>query len=374
MQNLISESNQNQILPQLSLLSQGKNNYLETIFDNMIEGCQVIGFDFRYLYANKSVAKQGQSTKEKLLGHTMMEMYPGIEKTELFKNLQRCMSERIFISIENEFKFPDGSKGWFELRMEPVPVGVLIFSIDITEHKAIDQAKSEFISVASHALRTPLGISKWYLEVMREKKYVKISPETADRYINEVYDNNERILSLVRNLLSVSRIDQGHIKNDPQLVDILSIIKKAIKNMHALAEKNEVSLSLKLKIEEVPHLFIDPTHLEVVIENLVSNAIYYNVPSGKVEIIIDKEKENLLLDIKDTGIGIPDNEKKKIFTRFFRGQKALTKNTEGSGLGLSVTKSYVESWGGTITVRSGKEKGCTFSIKIPLQKKGKGEI
>jgi len=123
-------------------LRASQERYRGTL-DNMLEGCQIIGFDWRYLYVNDAVAKHGRHTKEELLGHTMMEMYPGIENTEMFAELRSCMEKRTFHRMENEFTFPDGSKGWFELSMEPMAEGVLVLSSDITERKRVEEALRE---------------------------------------------------------------------------------------------------------------------------------------------------------------------------------------------------------------------------------------
>lgn len=105
------------------------------VFDNMIEGVQVIDRNWQYVYVNNAVAEHGKTTREKLLGQSMIAMYPGIEKTEMFRLLQRCMQEREGHKIINKFDFPDGSCGYFELRIQPVPEGVLVLSVDITEQK-----------------------------------------------------------------------------------------------------------------------------------------------------------------------------------------------------------------------------------------------
>jgi PAS domain S-box-containing protein len=109
------------------------------LLDAMLEGCQVIGFDWRYLYVNEAVAQHGHQEKEALVGHTMMDVYPGIENTELFSVLRRCMNERIPQHMQNEFAYPDGTKGWFELSIQPVPEGIFILSIDISEHKHAEE-------------------------------------------------------------------------------------------------------------------------------------------------------------------------------------------------------------------------------------------
>lgn len=115
--------------------------YLDnSILDSLLEGFQLIDFSWRYIYVNETVAKQGRSTKNDLLGQTMMEKYPGIEKTEMFSSLQECMKERISKRIENEFYYQDGTKGWFELHIEPVSEGLFILSMDISERKRAEEA------------------------------------------------------------------------------------------------------------------------------------------------------------------------------------------------------------------------------------------
>ena len=113
-------------------------NRLQISLDSMIEGCQIIDYDWRYVYVNEAAAKQGRKTKEELLGYSMMQVYPGIDRTEMFSHLRNCMTNRVPHQMDNEFTFPDGSKGWFELHIDPVPEGVLILSMDITKNKEIE--------------------------------------------------------------------------------------------------------------------------------------------------------------------------------------------------------------------------------------------
>ncbi len=119
-------------------------NRLQISLDSMIEGCQIIDYDWRYVYVNEAVAKQGRKTKEDLLGYTMMQVYPGIDRTEMFSHLRNCMTNRVPHQMDNEFTFPDGSKGWFELHIEPVPEGVLILSLDITKNKEIEEELNKY--------------------------------------------------------------------------------------------------------------------------------------------------------------------------------------------------------------------------------------
>lgn len=132
--------------------------------DNMLEGCQIIGFDWRYLYVNDTAAQHGQQKKVEMLGFTMMERYPGIEKTEMFDVLQHCMQERIIEHLENKFSYPDGTTAWFELRIQPVPDGIVIFSLDITERKRTETAEHEQRLLAE-TLRDSLALLTTSLDV-----------------------------------------------------------------------------------------------------------------------------------------------------------------------------------------------------------------
>jgi PAS domain S-box-containing protein len=124
--------------------SKEVENRLQLSLDHMIEGCQIIDYDYRYVYVNAIAAKQGRKTKEELLGYTMMQVYPGIDKTEMFNHLRNCMTNRVPHQLDNEFSFPDGSKGWFELHIEPVPEGILILSMDITKNKEVETELNKY--------------------------------------------------------------------------------------------------------------------------------------------------------------------------------------------------------------------------------------
>lgn len=247
-------------------------------------------------------------------------------------------------------------------------IGAIDTFHDITREREVDKAKSEFVSIASHQLRTPLGIIKWYLEVLEEDSHYKKLPKTTQGYITEIYKNNERVLSLMRELLSVSRIDQGQIKNVPKPVDLIQIVNRIVERMQVLATKKKVALSLNIPDQKIPTINIDIIRFQEVIENLIVNAIEYTKASGSVRVNIEKQGNTLIIMIKDTGIGISTKDQKRLFTRFFRSEKAIGFNPEGSGLGLYVAKAYVEAWGGKISTTSVEGKGTTFTISLPIIK------
>ncbi|MFI5265166.1 MAG: sensor histidine kinase [Candidatus Levyibacteriota bacterium] len=248
-------------------------------------------------------------------------------------------------------------------------LGAIAVFRNITKEKEVDRMKTEFISLASHQLRTPLGIMKWYLEALTKDVWLKKAPQTVQDYIEQLRKSNERVLNLVHDMLSISRIDSGKVKNTPQPINIPAVIQDIIKQLQIVARKKNVDLSIVIKPKSLPKISIDTLQFHEVIENLVANAIEYNATGGKVDVIVDVVKNSLTVTVQDTGIGISQQDQKKLFTRFFRSEKAVSQNPEGSGLGLYVVKSYVESWGGNITVASVEGKSSAFTINLPIAKK-----
>jgi len=202
-------------------------NRLQTSLDSMIEGYQIIDYDWRYVYVNVEAAKQGRKTKEELLGYTMMQVYPGIENTEVFGYLRRCMTDRTPHQLENEFRFPDGSKGWFELRVEPIPTGILIFSLDITERKK-----------AEDALRKSEGeYSSLFVNMMDGFAYCQMIFDEKDKPIDFIYlqinDAFERITGLKRENVVGKKVTEaipGTEKANPELFDIYGRVALTGKN------------------------------------------------------------------------------------------------------------------------------------------------
>ena len=243
------------------------------------------------------------------------------------------------------------------------PVRIVGSLVDITKQKELERAKDEFISVASHQLRTPLGSIRWNLELLTDK--INTLPKASGEYIQEAYKSTLRMLGLVGDLLSVARIEQNRVQDMPQQTDLVEIIMMAISEMEPIARQNNIridSTSLKHKKAQI---MIDPKRFREVIQNLLSNAVKYSRPNGKVWLSLEYKAEDIVIIVADDGLGIPSEEQGNLFTKFFRAKNVLATDTEGSGLGLFVVKSYVEQWGGRIWLESEANKGTTFFISIP---------
>ncbi len=210
---------------------------------------------------------------------------------------------------------------------------------------------------------------KWYLEALGNEDYFKKAPQITRAYFDEIYKSNERVLSLVRELLSVSRIDQGRVKNVPKSADLIQIVTDVVAQMQIVASKKGVILKLTIQDQKIPPISLDILRFHEVIGNLIANAIEFTTATGSVEVTVMKVGDLITISVKDTGIGISEADQKKLFSKFFRSQKAVSLNPEGSGLGLYLVKSYVEGWGGKITVESAEGKGSIFIVSLPIFKK-----
>jgi signal transduction histidine kinase len=237
---------------------------------------------------------------------------------------------------------------------------------DLTREKAIDQIKSEFISIAAHQLRTPLSAIKWILKMVLDEDSGKLNEEQRE-LLDKGYKSNERIIGLVNDLLSVSRIEEGRFGYNFDMCDLQEIIDIVKDNTKNLIKKNSQSFKIT-KPSNLPKAYIDKERILLVLQNLVDNAIKYTPEFGKIEIIIKKQDDKFLkVSIKDNGVGIPEKDKVKLFTKFFRATNVMRMQTEGSGLGLFIAKNIIEEHKGRIYIESEEGKGTKINFTLPLK-------
>jgi signal transduction histidine kinase len=187
--------------------------------------------------------------------------------------------------------------------------------------------------------------------------------EIAD-YVQEAYKSTARMLALVSDLLSVARIEQNRVQDIPVKTNLVPIILAAADEMKPLAIQEKVKIKSEQLKKKTVEAVIDPKLFREVIQNLLSNAVKYS-PAGVVTLTIEPKAKDVVIGVADTGVGIPIEDQPNLFSKFFRASNVTTTNTEGSGLGLFVVKSYVDSWGGKIWFVSEAEKGTTFYVSIP---------
>ncbi len=363
------------------------------VFDDLLEGVQVINKEWQYVYVNHALANHGKTTKEQLLGKTMMEAYPGIENTKMFSVLKKCMLKQISERLINEFDFPDGSKGYFELRMQPVPDGILILSIDITQEKRLEielknlnkhlkdnvvertkelvralekekelnVLKSRFVSIASHEFKTPLGAIKISVDVL--ENYNEPIPEhTAQR--KEVYgyikSSVKSMFEILDEYLTLDKIENNRLDSYVQVFDYKELISSEIERMRIICKENQ---KISYNHSGLVSIRTDKQLVKSIFTNLLSNAIKYS--DANVEVSSGTTRKYIVLKVVDKGIGVPLKDRRKLFQKFYRASN--TNDIQGTGLGLNIVKRYVDLLDGKIEFKSELNKGTTFQIKIPVQ-------
>jgi len=228
-----------------------------------------------------------------------------------------------------------------------------------------NRLKSEFVSVVSHQLRSPLSNLKWATELLMSGKITKVS-EKQSEYFKILKENNDRMQNLISDLLTVSRIEQGRLPLQKKEISLLDLVKEIIKGLDVFAKASNVEVVFQPK-DSLPKVLADPSQARLVIENILDNAIRYTKEKGKVEVTLTKKGKNLYFEVKDKGVGIPQEEQKYIFQKFFRSENVLRHQTEGSGLGLYIAKSIIEKSGGKIGFRSQENVGSTFWFSLPIK-------
>ncbi len=225
--------------------------------------------------------------------------------------------------------------------------------------------KSEFISVVSHQLRSPLSNLRWAIELLMSGRLGRIE-EKQTEYFRILKENSARMEELVSDLLIVSRIETAKLPLKKAEFPLENLVRELIKEFEPFAQASNVKVELKSE-EDLPKILADPSQIRLVVENLLDNAIRYIKDRGKVLIKLEKKGPNLYFEIKDNGVGIPKEDQKYIFQKFFRAGNILRYQTQGSGLGLYITKAIIERSGGKIGFKSEENKGSTFWFTLPIK-------
>jgi len=247
-----------------------------------------------------------------------------------------------------------------------IDLGVMKIFYNLTREKMIDKLKSEFISIAAHQLRTPLSAIKWVIKMILDGDTGKLNQE-QQKLLFKGYQSNERIINLVNDMLNVSRIEEGRFGYSFKSEDFFKTLKFYIDSLENLIKQKSIKLTVE-KTSKLPNVYMDKQKMGLVLQNLLENAVKYTPEFGKITITLEAGKKFLKVKIKDNGVGIPEKDKAKLFSKFFRAENVVRMQTEGSGLGLFIAKNVIKKHGGEITLESKEGNGTEFIFTLPLQK------
>jgi PAS domain S-box-containing protein len=388
-------------------LKKSEHRYRTTL-DNMLEGCQLIGFDWRYLYLNRTAAIQNRRPNEEMLGRTMQEMWPGIENTPVFRMMQRCMEERVSLHDEVEFAFSDGHSGWFDTRTQAVPDGIFVLSVDITDRKraelslrnlnenleikvrerteelqaatvraeAADRIKSAFLATMSHELRTPLNSIIGFTGIVLQGLAGPLTAEQT-KQLGMVKSSSRHLLDLINDVLDISKIEAGQLEVRSESFDLHAVIARVTASVQPFVAKKQLTLTTEIS-PTLGNMVSDQRRLEQILINLLNNAIKFT-DRGRITLTVEPQADYRSLPdstsctairfrISDTGIGIKPDDLALLFLPFRQIDTGLQRQHEGTGLGLAICRRLTTLLGGEISAKSVWSQGSEFTVILPVQR------
>jgi signal transduction histidine kinase len=248
------------------------------------------------------------------------------------------------------------------------PLGAIEVFRDITLEQEVDRMKSEFISLASHQLRTPLSAIKTYSHMLSDGFMGSLNAPQK-KALNTIIGASNRMNELISTLLNITRIESGTIAVTPKLQSIAKTVDELMPELSLMANSKSVALSMETRGKGSATIKTDPLIVKEIVTNLVSNAIKYTPEGGEVKIILRPRRANVLIQVSDSGWGIPKEFQDQVFSKFFRAQNIVKRETTGTGLGLYLVKGLVDALGGDIWFESNEDEGTTFYFTLPRAKR-----
>lgn len=339
--------------------------------ENVSDQIVITDADGMVLYANKAAEKITGFPREEIVGTKAGVKWGKLMENELYERLWReIKGEKI--SFEGEFnnRRKSGEQYTAEAKISPIldnDDNVIFFvgiERDVTKLREVDRMKTEFIALASHQLRTPLSAIKWFLEMLMVGDVGVLSGEQM-KVLSNVNESNERMIELVNTLLDVSRIESGKLVVDPKPTDIRVLLNGLLSELESsLRDKNQ-TVSVEFP-PDLPEITLDPKLIRQVYMNYLTNAVKYSPPGSTIQLKISTQNNEIISEVKDEGYGIPPADRERMFQKFFRAKNITKQVADGSGLGLYLVKSIVESSGGRVWFETVEGKGTSFYFSIPF--------
>ena len=356
-------------------LAEHERKKSESIIANLTDGLVMLSRDKNIIMVNPKAEEYLGVGEEKILGKKaddkeLLQKYPRLKHFFAWfpkdsKDQKKVKKEQVELNSDNKEFFNIYTT--YVLDQHGKTLGIVKTFHDVTREKLIEQMKTEFISIASHQLRTPLAGFKWFIELLLKERVGELSKEQREM-LEKMEDNNESLISLVEHLLNISRIEQGRMDFKFEKHDITSAIEKEVRLLEPKAQEKDINLEFEEPSDKIPEFKFDGEKMSFVIQNLIDNAIKYTKNGGRVIISVKKGRGNkVVFRVKDSGIGIDKESQKRVFSKFFRSDEAKVMATQGTGLGLNIAKNVIDKHKGKIWFDSDPGKGTTFSFEIPTR-------
>jgi PAS domain S-box-containing protein len=363
----------------------------DIIVQSLTEGIITTDADGTVVFINRAAEKMLGWDKNELVGKPFVEKVPMLTTTGTIippteRPLYQSLQSNKAIDARVIYRRKDGKHLPIALTETPIAVkGKVVGSIgtlrDIRDEENMMRAKSEFVTLASHQLRTPISAISWMSELLLGGDAGTLSTE-QQKYISDIYRSNQRMAALVGEMLIVSSLDLQSLPVNPEKADLVELATAVVKEYSHLLEHKKQTLDERYAAT-LPKLYCDPEIVKLILRNLLSNAHKYTPSGGRITLTIAVDhgltlqhdsKGSVVMTITDTGYGIPHEAQNKIFTKFFRAENITNKDTDGTGLGLYVVKALLTYVGGSTSFTSQEGKGTTFKVVLPLEGMKKHDV
>ncbi len=360
---------------------QQKNDldpYLNMVIENITNGVLVFDKNKKIIVTNPAMRKIIQLKNKKVTLFDFIKIFKGViqligekkREIDISKDINKVLSS-VKIVYYKETQLKDR---FFEIFIVPIQnhrkkvLGGAIILHNITTIKKLEKMRTDFVSVASHQLRTPLTAMKLFGELIISKGFKKLDARQKE-YLEYLFQSTHQMIELVNDLLNVSLIEAGKLKIEPKPTQMEHLIQKTINEIMPIVKDRKCKIAFQKPRKKIPKILVDQRLICQIIRNLITNAVRYS-PTVKGNILVKLEKRNkeeYLISIKDNGIGISKEAQSRIFEKFYRADNAIKSVTEGSGLGLYTSKMIIEASGGKIWFKSKPNKGTIFYLTIPTK-------
>lgn len=334
----------------------------QALFNGMIEGVLLLDEQGRVQMINESLRKVFDITTD-IRGQTIME---ALRWHELAALAARLAAQKHI--IEAELEIHRATRRSLRVNATIVhshsgaPAGQLFVFHDVTRLKELENMRQEFVGNVSHELRTPLSLIKGFAQTLLDG--AKDDPDQAGRFLQKIDKHSDRLLFLIEDLLAISRLESGHAAMNPQMIDLHDLTQRVLEDLSAPASARKVKLQNKIAART--SVWADTERLQQVLFNLVDNAIKYGRKSGTVTVGVNNNlADKLEVFVADDGPGIPPDSLSRVFERFYRVDRARSRESGGTGLGLAIVKHIVHAHGGEAWAKSELNKGATFYFTLP---------